>query len=212
MKSDSMADKAYTELRKKILTNQLPKNTRFKEEQWAVKLQVSRMSIREALNRLLGEGLVSNGEKGGYFLNAATETDILQLRELRELLEIGAFKLLCNKITKVQLKALEKICDDFKAMANEGYVAGACEADIKFHETLLEFTGNQKLFAAYASSHIPLFHEILDKTDDYLSIYEMIDDEHRHLIKAIACSNLKLFSETLDKHLFRREKALLTIY
>ncbi|MEO6650316.1 MAG: GntR family transcriptional regulator [Chitinophagaceae bacterium] len=204
-----MANKAYTELRKKILTNQLPAGTRFKEEIWARKLQVSRMSVREALNRLLGEGLVITGEKGGYFLDSITETDIHQLRELRELLEIGAFKLLSNKITNEQIIRLTKICDDFKAMANEGYVAGACEADMKFHETLIEFTGNQKLVSTYASSHIPLFHKISDKTNDYLENHETIDTEHRQLIEAIVNKNLHLFEIILNKHLSRGEKALL---
>lgn len=204
-----MADKAYTELRKKILTNQLPASTRFKEDNWARKLQVSRMSVREALNRLLGEGLVITREKGGYFLDPITETDIHQLRELRELMEIGAFKLLSNKITKQQVVRLTKICDDFKLMATEGYVEGACEADMKFHETLIEFTGNQKLVSTYASSHIPLFHKISVKTNDYLDNHETIDAEHRQLIEAIVNKNLQLFEKTLNKHLSRGEKALL---
>ena len=155
MKNESMADKAYLELRRKILTNQVRPNARLKEELWAQKLQLSRMSVREALNRLLGEGLVINGEKGGYFLRSMNESDIHQLRELRELLEIGAFKLLCNKIKKPQITSLEKLCDAFRNMAIEGYVAGACEADIKFHESLIEFTGNEKLISAYQASHIP---------------------------------------------------------
>jgi DNA-binding GntR family transcriptional regulator len=66
MKVDSLASKAFLEIRKKILSNQLPPNTRLKEDEWAKKVGVSRMAVREALTRLLGEDLVVLGEKGGY--------------------------------------------------------------------------------------------------------------------------------------------------
>ncbi len=90
MKSDSLALKAYNELRKKILSQQLAPNTRLKEDDWALKVGVSRMAIREALNRLLGEGLLSVGEKGGYFVKPMTVEDVKQIRELREILEFHA--------------------------------------------------------------------------------------------------------------------------
>ena len=55
MKTDSLASKAFTEIRRKILSNQLTPNTRLKEDEWAKKIGVSRMAVREALTRLLGE-------------------------------------------------------------------------------------------------------------------------------------------------------------
>ncbi|MDV3309563.1 MAG: GntR family transcriptional regulator [Cyclobacteriaceae bacterium] len=79
MKSESLAHKAYTELRRKILSAQIPPKTRLKEDYWAKKLSVSRMAIRETLTRLLGENLVSLGPKGGYFVNSLTPEDIVQI-------------------------------------------------------------------------------------------------------------------------------------
>ena len=163
MKSASLANKVYSELRRKILTNQLEPGTRLKEDAWAKKSAVSRMAVREALTRLLGEKLVTVGEKGGFFVKPMTPSDVHQIRELREILELGALRLGYKKISKEQLAKLEKICDDFTAMAKQGYFSGACEADIKFHETIMECSGNQKLIEAYHSSHIPLFHLKLGK-------------------------------------------------
>ena len=93
MKIDSLAYKAYTELRKKILSAQIPPKTRLKEDYWAKKLSVSRMAIRESLTRLLGEQLLTLGAKGGYFVSSLTPNDIHQIRELREVLELGALRL-----------------------------------------------------------------------------------------------------------------------
>jgi DNA-binding GntR family transcriptional regulator len=211
MKTDSLSLKAYTEIRKKILSQQIAANTRLKEDEWAEKVQVSRMAIREALNRLLGEGLLKVGEKGGYFVKPMTIEDIKLIRELREILELGAVRLAYQKITPLQIKQLEKICDDFTMMANQGYLSGACEADMKFHETLMKCAGNEKLMQIYFASHIPLFHEKVGKALCTLDDYEQTDKEHRQIVKALKSKNLELAEQTLTDHFARGVSAVLDI-
>jgi DNA-binding GntR family transcriptional regulator len=211
MKSDSLALKAYNELRKKILSQQLAPNTRLKEDEWALKVKVSRMAIREALNRLLGEGLLKVGEKGGYFVKPVTVEDVKQIRELREILELGAIRLVYEKITPAEINQLEKICDNFSMMAAEGYTSGACEADIKFHETLMKCAHNEKLLQLYITSHIPLFHEKMGKAMGTIDDHEQTDKEHRQIVKALKTKNLKLAEQTLTAHFARGVSAVLDI-
>ena len=207
MKTDSLANKVYSEIRRKILTGQLQPGIRLKEDAWAKRSEVSRVAVREALTRLLGEKLVVVGEKGGYFVKTMTTEDVHQVRELREILELGALKLAAKKIDKQQVAKLEKICDDFSAMVKQGYFNGACEADIKFHETLIASADNKKLLEAYQASNIPLFHLKLTKTQVYMDDYDQTDQEHRQIVKALKTKNLKLAEETLIKHLARGEAA-----
>ncbi len=211
MKTDSLSLKAYTEIRKKILSQQIAANTRLKEDEWAEKVQVSRMAIREALNRLLGEGLLKVGEKGGYFVKPMTVEDVKLIRELREILELGAIRLAHQKITPAQIKQLEKICDDFTMMAAEGYTSGASEADIKFHETLIRCAHNEKLLQLYITSHIPLYHEKMGKAMGTIDDHEQTDKEHRLIVKALKSKNLKLAEQTLTAHFARGVSALLVI-
>src|SRR5690349_12162044 len=98
MKTDSLVGRGFTELRRKILSNQLPPNTRLKEDEWAKKLGVSRMAVREALTRLLGEDLVVLGEKGGYSVKPLLAGEVHEIRELREVLELGALRLAYRKM------------------------------------------------------------------------------------------------------------------
>ena len=70
--------------------------------------------------------------------------DVHKIRELREVLEIGALRLAYRKIDKAKIERLEKIYDDFTTMVKSGYFNGALEADIKFHETVVETLGNEK--------------------------------------------------------------------
>ncbi|TAG18118.1 MAG: GntR family transcriptional regulator [Cytophagia bacterium] len=209
MKSDSLSLKVYTEIRKNILSNQLLPNTRLKEDEWASKLTVSRIAVREALNRLLGERLVSVGEKGGYFVSGLSQSDVLAIRELREILEMGALTLLIKKNEKSKIAKLEKICDDFTNMFQNGYLGGACEADVRFHETIIEFAENDKLLQLYKLSHIPIFHQQLMKSHELMADYEQTDLEHRNIVNALKQNNLELAKQWLEKHLSRGENAML---
>lgn len=211
MKSDSLANKAFTEIRKKILSNQLPPNTRLKENEWAKKLGVSRVAIREALTRLLGEDLVVLGEKGGYFVKPLLPEDIHQVRELREILELGALRLAHKKIKKRDLETLDKICDDFRNMYSKGYHGGALEADIKFHESLVEFAGNEKLLRLYHTSHIPLFHQKIANKYTNMNDFEQTDMEHRKIVQALRAGKLDLAEKTLVRHFARGEADALSL-
>jgi DNA-binding GntR family transcriptional regulator len=205
MKVDSLANKVYSELRKKILSNQLVSGTRLKEDIWAKRLEVNRMAVREALTRLLGEQLIETGEKGGYFVKSMSAEDVRQIRELREILELGAIRLAIQKMDEKGIQKLEEICNDFTSMVERGYFGGACEADVKFHETLIDFAQNDKLKDIYEISNIPLFHQKLGKSQTHMDDYELTDQEHRQLLKAIKEKDVQLAEETLTKHLLRGE-------
>ena len=209
MKTDSLSSKAFLELRRKILSNQLQPSTRLKEDEWAKKIGVSRMAIREALTRLLGEDLVMLGEKGGYYIKPLIPTDVHELRELREVMELGALRLAFKKMNKEQFNVLDKICDDFTTMIKNQYFNGALEADMKFHETIVQYSGNSKLLKVYRSSHIPLFHQKIGKAQIGIDDYEQTDTEHRLIVKALKDKDLALAEETLIKHFLRGEAAVL---
>jgi DNA-binding GntR family transcriptional regulator len=211
MKEDSQSNKVYSELRRKILSNQLVPGTRLKEDVWATKTEVSRVSVREALNRLLGEGLLEVGEKGGYYVKSMTAADVREIREIRELLELGALRLAFNHVTDEDIAELERICDDFSAMVKNGYFSGACEADVKFHETLINMSRNAKLKHLYELSNIPLFHLKLGRSQTQMDDYELTDKEHREILKSLKAKSLKKAEEFLVKHLLRGEVASLEI-
>ncbi|MBN8826637.1 MULTISPECIES: GntR family transcriptional regulator [unclassified Spirosoma] len=211
MKVDSLANKVYIEIRRKILSNQLVAGTRLKEDLWAKKLDVNRMAVREALTRLQGEQLVVFGEKGGYFVKSITADDIREIREIREILELSALRLAIQKIDDQQLAKLEEICNDFTSMVARGYLSGALEADVKFHETLIDCAGNSKLMDIYQISNIPLFHQKIGKTQIHMNDYELTDQEHRQILKGLKDRDLSLAQDALIRHLLRGETASLEI-
>lgn len=210
MKSDSQAQFAYSELRRQILIIQLIPSERIKEDVWAKRLNVNRMAIREALTRLQGEGLVNIGVKGGYFVTAISPKDVEEIWQIREILELAAISIASDKITKEEIDQLNKICDDFSNLSSKGYIAGACEADIRFHEKLIEFSGNIRLAKAYHYCHIPLFHQRLGKTKEYMDDYQLTDTEHRQIVDALKKKDVAAAHRTLKAHFKRGAKSILS--
>lgn len=211
MKEESLAHKVYIEVRKKILSNQLIGGARLVESAWAKRMEVSRVAVREAFMRLAGESLVEFGEKGGCFVKKMTVADVKEIRELREVLEIGALKLLFAKKNEEVIQDLELICNDFSAMVSKGYYGGACEADVRFHERIIEGTGNSRLISIYKNSNIPLFHmklgAILAQMEDYMDT----EQEHRTIVEALKSDDWNTAYATLVSHLDRGEQEALEL-
>src|SRR5690606_24056467 len=211
MKEDSLANKVYIELRRKILSNQLFSGMRLKEGYWADKMGVNRMAVREALTRLLGENLIVFGPKGGHFVKTLTVEEVKEIREIREILELGALRLFYKNKSREAFEQLEEICEDFTTMVQRGYFDGALEADVRFHETIIDLSRNQKLKELYQISNIPLFHQKLGKSQVYMKDYELTDDEHRKIVASIKADDLKSAEDTILKHLLRGEKTTLDL-
>lgn len=209
-KPATQAAQAHAELRRRILIMELRAAQRLKEEEWAQKLKLGRLAVREALTQLHGEGLVTRGAKGGFFVAGMTAGDVHEIREVREILEVAALRLAGQRITAVQLKELESTCTDFAHMAKKGYHTGACEADRHFHALLIAASGNRKLIRAYEASHIPLFHVRLSQSQEYINDYDETETEHRGIVEALRAGEIEKAVKRLRAHFERGEREVLS--
>jgi DNA-binding GntR family transcriptional regulator len=206
MEERTQAELAYKELSHRILILEIAANDRIKEQYWSEKLQVNRAAIRESLTRLLGEGLVYQGERGGYFASEMTEREIHELREVREILETAAFSLACDRATPKQVEEIEETCDDFANFVKKGYFTGAHEADSRFHHLLIAAAGNARLAQLYNRSHIPLFQRRASQARSNLEEFTQTEKEHRKIVDALKKKDKATGISYLKDHFNRGEK------
>lgn len=209
MAARTQSDDAYAELRRRILVLQIRPEERLKEEEWARILKVGRLSVREALTRLHGEGLVYRGPKGGFFAAALSTEDVSEIREVREIFESAALRLASRRISEKELSGIEAACDDFAYMVKKGYHTAACEADRRFHDLLVAASGNHRLIRAYEHCHIPLFHIRVGQTQDYMEDYEQTEREHRAIVEAMKARDFDQAVALLRAHFARGESEVL---
>jgi DNA-binding GntR family transcriptional regulator len=206
MEERTQAELAYKELSHRILIMEIPPNERIVEQFWSKRLEVNRAAIRESLTRLLGEGLVYQGKRGGYFVSEMTESEIHELREVREILETAAFSLACDRATTKQIKEIEETCNDFANFVKKGYFTGAHEADLRFHHLLISASGNSRLVQLYERSHIPLFQRRASQARSNIEEFSETEREHRLVVEALKKRDRKAGIDYLKNHFNRGER------
>src|SRR5919108_4891623 len=81
------ADRAYHELRDRIVTLRLPPGTVLREDALMRELAVGRTPLREAVKRLALENLVAVQPRRGTFVTPVESADIVHITEVRAELE-----------------------------------------------------------------------------------------------------------------------------
>ena len=84
---ENLTQQAYRAIQTEIITGQFDRRKRLTEEYFASRFGISKSPIREALNRLEAEGLISILPRRGAFVIDFSIEDVREIYELREALE-----------------------------------------------------------------------------------------------------------------------------
>lgn len=148
------AEHATATLRSLILSGELTGGTRLGESELAVRLEVSRTPVREALSRLAAEGLVELVPNRGARVVRWSAEDLAQIFELRLRLEPYAVGLAVPRLTAGQLDELDEAARLMLRLARPGRrqdLDGIVELNRQFHGLLIEQAANPTLAASLTS-------------------------------------------------------------
>ena len=136
-------------LEEAILEGELKPGERLRAEALAQRFGTSRTPIREALLQLEGPGLVEVEPNRGAVVRTFDRDDVLDLYEIRALLEPARGRARRHRITADDVERLGALCAD--ASVEEQIVANEA-----FHRIILEAAGSPRLDVAMrAASGIP---------------------------------------------------------
>src|SRR4051812_30806534 len=107
VRSDSLAARAYLEIRNKILKGDLPVGEALSRRKLALDLGISVPPITEALQRLEREGLLESKPRVGTRVRVPTPRDVEDRSLVREALETQAARLFAERATLPEKKALQ---------------------------------------------------------------------------------------------------------
>lgn len=152
--SVSLSEKAYLIIRRKLLIGSVPHGTKLNEVDLASQLGISRSPIREALQRLMHEGLLQQIPRRGVFVRQFTSQEIIELSEVREALEVQAVRLAARRASDEALEQLQstlRAAEKRLANGEEGY-----PTDEDFHMSLFRLAANRQLTDLAVSIHTQL--------------------------------------------------------
>lgn len=141
----SLREAVLISLRHAILTGQLPPDERLMELHLSQEMGVSRTPVREAIRELELEGLVCMNPHRGAYVASITEKEMKDVLEVRRTLESLAVEVAARRMKEEQLNELNKamlVCENAMKEKNSTKLA---EADIQFHNVILDAAGNDKL-------------------------------------------------------------------
>ncbi len=144
----SMVDRAYAQIRQRILDNVWPPGHRALEQEVALALGMSRTPVREAMLRLSNEGLVEVIPRHGLRVLPVSPTDMREIYQILTALECMAAELLARQQPDAAalLPLVEATQAMDEALRHDDLDAWAA-ADERFHAQLLALAGNRQLQA-----------------------------------------------------------------
>jgi DNA-binding GntR family transcriptional regulator len=147
-----LGNKAYQHLKEAIIQGSLPPGTPLQEGQLTKSMNISRTPLREALNRLKAEGLVSSAPHKGAWVTEFSPEEWDALFEVREAIETTFFSRSARNLNKAELKRLQKQLSQaerelIQSQGDPAREASALQAyfevDWAFHDELIAAANNK---------------------------------------------------------------------
>jgi DNA-binding GntR family transcriptional regulator len=199
-----LSDQAYEVLRDSIIRRELPSGHRLDLEDLKQQLGISQTPLKEAINRLATEGLITIVPRRGSYVAELTAKDAAERFEVRQLLEIGIARDIIARLTDDHLNHLRRVYDDLKTISGPGKLDSDyftfLEKDREFHRAMISIAGNNLLLEIYDSLNIYLemakvFYLAEDKR------LQLVDHEHRQILTALEARDVEALKQALADHI-----------
>ena len=205
-----LRDVVFNTLRQAILRGELKPGERLMEIQLANKLGVSRTPIREAIRKLELEGLVLMIPRKGAEVAEITEKSLRDVLEVRRALEELAVQLACEKITKEEIRELERVAKEFQQVVKSRDITEIAEVDVCFHDIIYTATDNQKLIQLLNNLREQMYRYRVEylKRD---GVFPQLIAEHEAIIRHIENNEKEKATEVICRHIDNQVETVIDV-
>ncbi len=204
-----ISDQVYDYLRGEIVAGRLAPGERISPEDLAERLKISKMPIKEAIERLSGEGLLEVQSRRGTFVTRLDPTELAETFEVRCALEVLAGKLAARHITKADLERLRELIAVMEKTTAKTDVFVHLEQNAEFHELIVKRSGNRKLFETWRRLRTPIHVAgIHSRTDDWIDRVAREQKEHRAIVRALEQRDPVIVEQAITNHIMRASGSL----
>jgi len=184
VQSNSLPMLVAREVERMILAGELSVGERVNESALAARFRVSRGPVREALRGLEESGLLRLEKNRGVFVREISLGEADEIYDLREALDELVGRRLAKRFEEPARSAVHALLAQMDQAAAQGDAASYHMLNLRFHDTLVEATGNAKLIATYRRL-IKELHLFRLKGLTAGGGLPVSNDEHRAIVKAI---------------------------
>ena len=179
-----VAERAYVELRDRIVTLRLAPGTALREDELMREMGIGRTPLREAVKRLALENLVAVQPRRGTFVTAVEASDIVNITEVRAELEGYAAELAAMRMNGEARAAAEALLEEIEEVTRPHEQEWLMRFDERIHHFTWEASGNPYLVETlerYFTHSLRIWYLVLDRVP---GLGHAVHDQ-MHLLEAL---------------------------
>ncbi|MFC2058257.1 GntR family transcriptional regulator [Chloroflexota bacterium] len=194
------AETIVEKLREDIVSGRLRPNERLIETDIALKMDISRTPVREALKLLETQGYLSKLPNGGLIVTDHSPSQIRNLYEVREALETVALRLACQRATGEEIRRAEELHARILDAVGERDINQFIELNSAFHCQLLSACGNAQLLSLLQTFRDQYFDRRLARVFS-ASEWRNMPKQHQKLLDAVRQRDQRLAEKAVREHI-----------
>lgn len=144
---ESSVERLYLDLRDRAMRYEFRPGARINEQALGRELGISRAPLREALNRLVAEGLLDFVMNRGFFRKQISVDEVYDLYQVRIALERRAVFLAIDRACDEEIRSLQDYWSGIMARSENMSSGDFLLADEEFHRRMIALAGNRELSA-----------------------------------------------------------------
>ena len=195
------------EVERMILAGELSVGERVNESALAARFRVSRGPVREALRGLEESGLLRLEKNRGVFVREISLAEADEIYDLREALDELVGRRLAKRFEEPARTAVHALLAEMDRAAAQGDAASYHMLNLRFHDTLVEATGNAKLIATYRRL-IKELHLFRLKGLTAGGGLPVSNDEHRAIVRTIEAGDADAAGKRMREHVRASRKRM----
>jgi DNA-binding GntR family transcriptional regulator len=198
---ESHSAKVYVVLRERIRKRELLPGDVLSENLLSREFSVSRTPIREAVQRLVQEGLLSVLPNRGIFVASLSISDVEEIYSIREVLEGLACSLAATRVSEAEVSRLDEIVRSAEAADAAGDIDQLTELDHQFHGGIAQASANTRLEAQLANMREADVLQQYGRHDErHRRRHEIPISEHRKVLEALRARDPEAAEHAIREH------------
>jgi DNA-binding GntR family transcriptional regulator len=201
-----LADRAYADLRDRLVTLRIAPGAPIDEDQLGEQLQMGRTPVREAIKRLALENLVTVFPRRGTFASEINITDLAHISDVRFVLEAHAAERAAERITEGQRVELAQLLTELANSEGSDDSEALMALDARVHRFIYRCAGNpymEETLGRYYNLSLRIWYLVIDRLPHLFARVH----EHDDMLHAIADGDAERARVILADHvaIFERE-------
>ena len=202
----TLTDRVYDLLQNEILSGQASPGAQLEVVALAKRFGVSRTPVKEAVSRLIMEGLVQDLPRRGYFVSKRDSEDISELLDARLMLELAAVEKGIEMAQPAEVAGMRRLLAEIDGiMDDQGWYVDYetfVRKDAELHFAIVGTARNRHLLDAYrrifrhfhaARMHLALgpgYRRGIETRQDHLAIVLALEAKDRQGLRAAITKHL----------------------